>query len=99
MRTFREVLYRSDVQSSSRYNSYKVSPERTENMKVIDQLKMSGNHQMAHEFASALALEEPDSVDLLTNLAELKYQIGDRETATNSLEGCYQEIARPIAGH
>lgn len=95
MRTFRELLYNSDVQSSSRYNSYEVSPERTENMKVIEQLKMSGNHQMAHEFASALALEEPDSVDLLTNLAELKYQIGDRKTAINILK----DVIRDCPSH
>ncbi len=95
MRSFSGLLYNSDVQSSSRYNSYEVSPERTENMKVIDQLKMSGNHQMAHEFVSALALEEPDSVDLLTNLAEVKYQIGDRKTATKILK----DVIRDCPSH
>lgn len=95
MRTYIGLLYRSEVQSSSRYNSYEVSPERTENMKVIDQLKMSGNHQMAHEFASALALEEPDSVDFLTNLAEVTFQIGDRKTAINILK----DVVRDCPSH
>ncbi len=95
MRSFSGLLYNSDVQSSSRYNLYEVSPERKEDMKVIEQLKMSGNHQMAHEFASALALEEPDSVDLLTNLAEAKYRLGDRKIAIKILK----DVIRDCPSH
>ena len=95
MRSFSGTLYNPDVKSTSRYYSYEVSHERTENMKVLEQLEMSGNHQIAHEFASALALEEPDSVDLLTNLAEVKYKMGNFKSAIKILK----DVIRDCPSH
>lgn len=94
LQTYGSGLYLLDVQSTLVYkcdNSYDIS----EDMSAIELLLKSGKTAKAHELASHLALQYPDSADVLALLAGIKSNMKKKKVAKKILE----DIIKDCPGH
>lgn len=80
-----EVFYRSEIKTTVSREPKEYTSQALEEMAVINQLRSRGNLKEAHMLASALALEYPDSTDLLNLLAEVKFQVDQKKGAKDIL--------------